>query len=99
MVTFLISLIVKLSSLFYMQSSLGEARSRKTTFTPRTGGNQYKVVKPEDAVAEDVAPAAAGQEAGPAASSSSSAKKSTQNLDFLLGRALESTVEQMNRQQ
>lgn len=86
-----------------MQSSLGEARSRKTTFTPRTGGNQYKIVKPEDVLVE-TQPAsqqtvdASSQEAAPA-SSTTSTKKSTQNLDFLLGRALESTVHQMSREQ
>ena len=38
----------QLSSLFYMQSSLSAAREKKTDFTPRTGGNRYRVLDPSE---------------------------------------------------
>lgn len=100
-----------LSSLFYMQSSLATAREKKSDFTPRTGGNRYRVTKPDENGIElgklkltDVAggpPASAvvavegekeEQEHKEKDKDKAKQKKSTTNLDFLLARALQTTV-------
>ena len=45
----------QLSSLFYMQSSLSAARDKKTDFTPRTGGNRYRVLDPSESSVDKAA--------------------------------------------
>lgn len=92
-----------LSSLFYMQTSLSAARERKTDFTPRTGGNRYKVVKPDapapiaaataESAASTVATTAGVAEGAPSGSATVKAKKSG-NMDWLLARALQTTIQQ-----
>lgn len=73
----------QLSSLFYMQSSLSAARDKKTDFTPRTGGNRYRVLDSSEnsidkaslAVAAGVGTEAAGQEATAASAAKGAGEK------------------------
>lgn len=88
-----------------MQTTLSAAREKKTDFTPRTGGNRYKVVKASEE-AQDSVKSEAGDDAeqggdkllgedaeSKAAKPASAANKSTkQNMDFVLARALQTTI-------
>lgn len=65
-----------------MQTSLAKAREEKTDFTPRSGGNSYKVIKAETAAA----PGASGETV-------TAKKGASANLDFLLARALQTTIQ------
>ena len=86
-----------------MQTSLSAARERKTDFTPRTGGNRYKVVKPDAPApiaaataqgAASIAEPTAGAAEGAASGSAAGKAKKSGNVDWLLARALQTTIQQ-----
>ena len=82
-----------------MRNSLSSAREKKTDFTPRTGGNRYKVIRP------DVMPVVNVRKTDEGGSeferegerSKSSSKKSGFNGDFLLARAIQTTMQEMEK--
>lgn len=85
-----------------MQSSLSSARDRKTDFAPRTGGNRYKVVKPDISPSiMDKSEAEISKEidknAEQSAGKGGQTKKSGFNTDFLLARALQSSVQMQEK--
>ena len=90
-----------------MRTSLSSARDKKTDFHPRTGGNRYKVIKEQAApdgkehagqidIKKEVQ-ATLGDEAQAGGEKKSQAKtKSGFNTDFLLARALQTTVQDLS---
>lgn len=105
--------VQQLSSLFYMQSSLTSARDKKTDFTPRTGGNRYRVLNATSVEEKAALVAASAGDKGnegvngekPAEdqtkgkSEKKTAKSGAGNLDFLLARAVHTATQRQQQQQ
>ncbi|KAK9894389.1 MED6-domain-containing protein, partial [Cystobasidium minutum MCA 4210] len=83
-----------LSSLFYLRTSLSSARDKKTDFHPRTGGNRYKVIKEQAVPDAKNADIDIEKEMQGTAEQNKDGKVKKQgfNTDFLLARALQTTV-------
>lgn len=100
-----------LSSLFYMRTSLSSAREKKTDFHPRTGGNRYKVIKSQQAVPDvtekndsstadngiDIEKEVKATEKHGGGEKSHIKSKTGFNTDFLLARALQTTVQNIDK--
>lgn len=91
----------QLSSLFYMQTALSAARNNRSDFAPRTGGNAYRVVKKDAEVAALATQLGTGEGDKPTvtpdkAKDTASNAKSAINMDFLLARALQTTMQLRN---
>jgi hypothetical protein len=89
-----------------MKTSLSSARDKKTDFHPRTGGNRYKVIKEqaapdgkEDAGQIDIekeVQATIGEGQVGEKKKSQAKTKSGFNTEFLLARALQTTVQDLS---
>lgn len=92
-----------------MRTSLSSAREKKTDFHPRTGGNRYKVLKEQQAVPDmknsndggaeiDIEKEVkATEKQGKDGERSQIKSKTGFNTDFLLARALQTTVPNMDK--
>lgn len=93
-----------------MRTSLSSARDKKTDFHPRTGGNRYKVIKEQQAVPDmkdgnndtnagiDIEKEVqATKKQGQDGERSQIKSKTGFNTDFLLARALQTTVQNIDK--